>query len=630
MLNSTLLVGQPLVDLLEYQNKYPDKTIINLDIREQIDIQIKDGALAIKFQSYEEDMLLRKQAISFNQGNVSYSGWDSLVNISARVLVPYGKKYKTVKVKEFKTNDVLEGSVFHNDVKEKTFRFNSLTTGAKRIVEYEKYIKEPRFIPGFYFGTFSPTEKSSYVITCPSSVKLEFKYFWTDAEKTNFKKEEKNGIIRYSWELNNIEELENESGSPGIRHYMPHIITYISEYTINGEKKKLLSGVSDLHSWYRGFVHNLNEDPCVDLEEIVDSITKGITDEKEIVRRVFYWVEDNIKYVAIEDGLGGFIPREANLVHKRRFGDCKDMSSIISEMLQIAEVPSFLTWIGTREIPYRYEEVPTPAVDNHMLVAYKLDDEFIFLDATGRHIPFGYPSSFIQGKEGLISYGDDSFEVVKVPEVPAEKNLSSTYVEMSLGEKNIVKGKSIQRFNGYHKMFIEGWYEGIEQSERKKYLTGFYEMGNNTFQLDTIYEEGLYNRDEDLVVNLDFHLKDYYSVNADEIYFNMHVDRSEYEEVLKDRKLPIQRRFKTIYERSIILNIPEGYEVNFVPENKSFENKTSSFKFEYKLEKEKVSLSSYIKIDHLLLEKDQFEMWNNMIEEMNSAYSEVLILKKIP
>src|SRR5690606_41037728 len=96
----------------------------------------------------------------------------------------------------------------------------------------------------------------------------------------------------------------------------------------------------------------------------------------------------------------GFIPREADKVFERKFGDCKDMTSIITEMAKYVNVPNVnFTWIGTRELPYTYQQLPTPAVDNHMIATYIKDGKKIYLDATDANVPFGMPSGFIQGKE---------------------------------------------------------------------------------------------------------------------------------------------------------------------------------------------------------------------------------------
>lgn len=96
-------------------------------------------------------------------------------------------------------------------------------------------------------------------------------------------------------------------------------------------------------------------------------------------------------------------------------------------MLSLAGLKGNLTWIGTRSIPYSYNEVPTPIVDNHMILSYKYNDKTYFLDATGRFIPIDLPTSFIQGKEALISNGENSYVIETVPLYLQKKALIKKY-----------------------------------------------------------------------------------------------------------------------------------------------------------------------------------------------------------
>ena len=103
-------------------------------------------------------------------------------------------------------------------------------------------------------------------------------------------------------------------------------------------------------------VENVNVEPAN--KELVSLVAKITADKKtdlEKVKAIYYWTQKNIKYIAFEYALGGFIPRESNEVFRKKYGDCKDNSSMLYRMLEIAGVKGHLTWIGTRSIPYTYE-----------------------------------------------------------------------------------------------------------------------------------------------------------------------------------------------------------------------------------------------------------------------------------
>jgi hypothetical protein len=625
---STVVKAQPAIELANYKKKYPGESLIILETRRNITIQMKNGDINITIQEYEERMLLDNKANLYNQDAVQYSGFMPLLDISAKTLVPEEKKYKPVEVEIFNTNDVRDGSIFHDDVKEKSFFFPSLTEGAKTVVLYSQQVTEPRFLPGFYFASGIPVEKSSYTITAPAGVELGFSYMNMKPEDANFKTEEtKQGIV-YSWNWNEIPKIEFEGDAPNIRYYIPHIICYIKSYAKDGKQTKIAGEVSDLHNWYYTFIKDLNSKNDTELNNIVDSLTNGLTNPEEKVKAIYYWVQNNIKYIAFEEGMGGYIPRQAAAVCKKRYGDCKDMANTINEMLNIAGVESHLTWIGTRDIPYTYEHVPLPASDNHMIVTYKAGNEYQFLDATENHLPFGYPSLFIQGKEALINLGKDHFEISRVPEVPAGKNKMKENVFIRLADDEIL-GTVTTSMTGYYKSRAFYSLSSIKESDWVKELSPYYGMGNNNCLLDTMYAENLYERDNDLNVHYTFRLRDYAIKAGDEVYVNMILNKFfQHDKIKKERELPIEREFKYTIQADVTLEIPENYQVTYIPENTGFKEEPFQFSVNYKKTEKQIVMQYSIVSNTLMIEKQDFETWNRMQDALTNAYNDVVILKK--
>ncbi|NJM25488.1 MAG: transglutaminase domain-containing protein [Bacteroidia bacterium] len=186
----------------------------------------------------------------------------------------------------------------------------------------------------------------------------------------NFKKSNKGNAVTYEWSATNLERYRNEDHSVALRHYAPHVVVYVKSYNTSTGKKNVLSGLNDLHRWYNSFVANLDNKPSEQMAQIVNDLRSEGDTEIDVVRKIFYWVQDNIQYIAFEDGMRGFIPNSGAFVCEKRYGDCKDMANLIVSMLRVAGIKGYHTWIGTRDLPYKYTEVPTPLVDNHMIATY--------------------------------------------------------------------------------------------------------------------------------------------------------------------------------------------------------------------------------------------------------------------
>jgi hypothetical protein len=357
-------------------------------------------------------------------------------------------------------------------------------------------------------------------------------------------------------------------------------------------------------------------------------LTSGLNTELDKVKKIYYWIQDNIKYIAIEDGMGGFIPRSGKLVCERRYGDCKDMASIIHKMLECAGIRSYLTWVGSRSIPYRYSELPTPHVDNHMINTYINNGNYYFLDATGQNTPFNFSTSFIQGKEALIGIDSLKFEIRTIPEIPYEQNRLIDSVEVFIDDHKL-EGKGVSYFTGfYHVIMAEALTSDI--NETTKILRDFYNKGSNKFIINSVNLSNLNNRDKTLKIDFDFNIEDYVRYNGQDIYINLSLDKEfQNGNIDNNRKLDYDKRYKRIATTVVKLKIPTGYKLEYTPKNTSYGNDKFSFSIEYVYSGKYIIQTKKIIENTLILKQSDFENWNKMIKELRKAYAEVLILKKI-
>ena len=385
-----------------------------------------------------------------------------------------------------------------------------------------------------------------------------------------------------------------------------------------------------MHDWYYSLVSGINQqEKDQDLEALVASLTEGKTDDLEKVKAIYYWTQKNIKYIAFEYALGGFIPREANDVFQKKYGDCKDNSSILSEMLSIAGLEGNLTWIGTREIPYTYEDVPTPAVDNHMILSYEHNGETYYLDATGRYVSIDYPTSFIQGKEALVTYGKGKFKVKQVPVMAPEKSqlIDRTFVRID-GNKLI--GKSTATLSGYLKQNI---FYDLELKKKEKdildFYNGYFQKGSNKFLIQSFKEENKYSYDKDFQLSYDFTISDYVQTVGSEIFINPHFNqKAKRFKTKKDRKNDVEYDFKRQYSYTNTIAIPDGFTVDYLPSNVALDSDFVSVNINYQQKEGQIVVQSNVIWKALYLNLEHQKEVNAIIKKAQKAYKEIIILKK--
>ena len=322
--------------------------------------------------------------------------------------------------------------------------YKSALSQVGQFVAYESstLYNDPKYLTQVFFNEEYPSKKREINFTIPSNVEVELvemNFAGFSIQKNNSKTSKG---TEYTFTLENAEAMPKENNQPGYLHFLPHILVLCKSYTPpKGEKVTILSSTADLYKWYASLTAQLDTNYQL-ITSTVQELMKGKKTDEEKIRAIYYWVQDNIKYIAFEDGIAAFKPANAGEVFYNRYGDCKGMANLTKAMLQIAGFDARLTWIGTDKIPYSYS-LPTLAVDNHMICTVMLKGKQIILDATEKQNSFGEYAERIQGKEILIENGKD-FVLSKVPVEPIDKYREESDWKFSIVNKTLIgKGKTI-------------------------------------------------------------------------------------------------------------------------------------------------------------------------------------------
>lgn len=625
---SFVLTSSAQKSLQDYKKLYPDYNELILNEVQSYDISIKDKKLKIIQDNHYESMLLNQNGIQNTKESFSYSDLIKLKSYDAYTIINDNGKEKKIKVTQTNEKQSQQSSVFYNDVMERQLTFPNLETGAKKVYDYQTEFIDPYLLQRFIFGNNLPIQYSSLEVKTDKNISIDFKIFNDPKNTIAFSKTEKKGKWIYKWTLTDIKPVKYEDNSPGYLYLVPHIAFYIKEYQLDNKPVEVLGTINQLFGYYKGFVKDLNKDDNADLKALSLEITKDKKTDSDKIKSIFYWVKENIKYIAFENGYEGFIPREATLVFQRKFGDCKDMASIISCMAKYANVSNVtLAWIGTRSIPYSYDELPTPAVDNHMIAIFKNNDEYIFLDGTDKQTRYGIPTAFIQGKEAMFSE-NGSYKIIKVPIVPADKNEIKEIVNITIAKNKLIGSGKVSR-TGYDRSHTLMQIGDATNKTRLERIKSLVIKGNNKFNLEEYTEENVTDRDKPYIINYKFDLDNYIVKVDKEVYINLFLDKYLDKIVIdQNRTFPFEFEYLTKFNTQYILEIPKNYKIKYLPKNFDLDNDYIKANFTYTLKNNLLYLNIELSQKKLLLISSDFAAWNETIKKLKTNYNENLILSE--
>lgn len=611
----------------DIKKSYPDYNELIVNDLLQYDFSIENKKLKVIQDNHYESLILSENGIQNNQESFTYSELVKLNSYDAYSVIDNNGREKKIKVTQTNENPYHSSNIFHYDIKERQLIFPNLAVGSKKVFDYQVEFKDPYLLHKFLFQkSMLPCRNATIEVKTDKNIEIGYKIFNDPNHNIVFSQTEKKGRIFYSWTLKDAKPIRIDDNSPGYLHELPHIDVYIKSYKIDDREVKVLGDVSLLYNYYSEFVKNLNKTEHKELKDLSLKLTENQPDEISKVKSIFYWVKDNISYIAFENGYEGFIPREASVVYERKFGDCKDMSSLITAMANYAGIKNVsISWIGTREIPYSYNELATPSVDNHMIAVYKNNDRYYFLDATNKFTRFGIPTAFIQGKQALI-YGKDQYTIVDVPITSAVDNSAIDEAEFKIdGDKLIGTGKLT--LMGYNRSIILDQLNYASGNDRQDFMTKLMLKGNNKYRLINYSEENLEDRDKPYIIRSKFDI-DNYLVRVDhDIYLGLCVDKRFVELLLDDdRQWKFDLNFVANSTSSYTLEIPKGYTIKYMPENFTIDNDLFYVNTVYSVKDNKINVAIEIFSKKIVIEKSDFTLWNNTIKKMKRNFNETLIL----
>ena len=620
--------SQPSKPFAYYTEKYPTCDAVILNTKGTYTIKESKQGLAINEDRMTEMLIVGNNIAPFVENEVTYSGLMPLNKIEAYSLVPDGKSYKKYTVTKFEEQHSTDRNIFYHDYKEKVFLYPNLTQGAVTYCKTQHQLHEPCLFGSFYFGNFTAIENAEFTVVCPNSVKFRYHLFGYDTAKVTLTVTQKGGNKIYHWQMKDIPKYYHTSEHVDALYYIPHIILTLESYQpAKGDIQYFFPDYQHLFAWYVDMTKPSQTQSDIAMRTLTDSLLAPLNSDIEKVKAVYYWVQNNIKYIAFEDGYEGYIPRNPSDVFRWRYGDCKDMAFLLYTLLKPYHLYAMPAWVGMRNLPYKYTELASINTDNHLINVFEdKDGKLYFLDPTARGLSMDYPSSGTQGKQCLVYQTDDSCRILEIPIVPPEKNIVDIQYHFTFSGDTLF-GEGVCFANGYPAQHIIASIQasGTKKQETYEYL---FSVGSNKFKLKT-FSPQMMSRDSGFMANYTFHIPNYITSTKEDIYINLNLDK-ELANARVEAKyvIPLEQDCLTEGVYTSIFEIPENYKLEYLPETVEIDNDILSVGFVYDLKGNTIHFKKYLIYKKLIIPVESLDLYNKTIDAACKMYKQCIVLRK--
>ncbi|PSL48964.1 transglutaminase superfamily protein [Chitinophaga niastensis] len=518
--------------------------------------------------------------------------------------------------------------IFYSDARICALELPLEKKGAESTVELDKTVLDPRYFSAVYFTEGYEIASKEIQIVIPRWMKVEIREM--NFDKFDIRKtaeyNSKRDVDIYTYTAKQLPARVKETNAPGPSYVYPHLLILSKYADLKTGRVNYFNKTADLYAWYHSLVKEIGDDETVVKAKALE-ITKGISADTAKINAVYHWMQDNIRYIAFEDGIAGFKPEKVQNVLQHKYGDCKGMANLTRGLLKALGYDARLCWIGTDHIAYDYS-IPSLAVDNHMICALNYKGKRYFLDATETYIGLDQYAQRIQGRQVMIEDGEKYI----LDHVPSRNWQQNSAVEKRVLhiDNGALAGKVQQQWDGESKEDLLTQVHGIKKEKLQDALLQYLAENNNKYHINNIHTSDLANWDKLVDIQYELQYQDAVTGFGDELYTELDFRKELSGFIIDTAKREHDMLFS--YKHHVInettLEVPAGYKVGALPEDLKIDRPDYAFNITYKLNSGKIAYHKELIIKNAWLAKAGFCQWNTDIQALDKAYLQQITLSK--
>jgi hypothetical protein len=546
-------------------------------------------------------------------------------------------------VKKYGKDRIIEAAVVDNDIynearKKMIIAADDAEPGA--VFGYEIVTEERTVFTQFnwFFQDSIPVVVSRVSLTLPAGWRAEAVTF-------NHPKVEPsvNGST-YTWELRDLPHVEEEPAAPSV---MTLVARLAVSYFPPPEKKasvKSFNNWADVSRWLTELT-----DPQAAPDDAVASKARQLTasarTELERIQMIGRYAQ-GINYVSIQIGTGrggGYRPHAAAEVFAKSYGDCKDKANLMRAMLKAVGIDSYLVCIYSGDPTFVREEWPSPHQFNHCIIAVKVSDStqaasvikhptlgrLLIFDPTDDNTPVGDLPDHEQGSFALVIAGEAG-ALMRMPTTPPELNRTERSAEVSLEADGAINALVSEKSFGQAAVSERRRFRGLSRPDYTKMIEAWITRGATGASVSKIEptdgaEQGRFG------LEVEFKAPRYAQLMQGRllVFKPAIISRRESLFLTEGARKHAVVLEPHAYTETVKIKLPEGFQVDEVPDAVSLSAPFGSYKTSYEFKGEHLHFTRSLVLQGATIPATDYAKVRGFFEKIRAAeQSPVVLVRK--
>ena len=604
------------------------------ELKTKANAVVRLNDLRVTIESQDELNIVQKRIVTVlnekgNSAVQAYTGYDKyykIRKIEARVFNESGEEIKKTKKKDFIDHSAVDGGTLYSDSRVLFMGYTPISYPytVEFICEIETSntaaIPNWRPINDYYVSI----QKDSYQLSDQANLGLRFK----EKNFKNFNIVSSTTPNALNYTIENHPSVEPEDFGPSFTKFSPQVLVaveHFSYYGVEGSAKNWL----EYGNWVNDELLEGRSDVSEATKQEILKLTSNIEDPIEKAKAVFEFVQENTRYISVQVGIGGMQPINALEVDELKYGDCKGLTNYTKALLKVAGVESYYCIVESgKEIIDFEDDFASMEQGNHIILAIpNKDKDMVWLDCTSQLHPFNFIGDFTDNRNVLVVKPNAS-EIVKTKIYNDSLNYQSTYADVKFNKEGSLSANITRKTRGlqYDNRF---YIERQKKEDIIEYYKEFWGYVNNLEVLNFDFKNDKENVEftEDIKVEA----YNYSTTTGDRMLIrpNIFNQNSFIPNRYRNRKMPLEISRGYLDEDNFTISIPDGYEVEALPDNVLIENKFGKYKFEISNKDNVISYKRTLFIKKGKYPSSSYSNYRNFRKMVSKGDNSKIVLKSI-
>lgn len=423
-------------------------------------LRTRAGAVIRNYESSyivsNEDNLTYKElkAVSiFNESGlheaeyaVYYDKHSSIQSIKATIYNEFGGLVQKISSNAFKDQSAVGGATLYGDSRCRHYEPAAISFPFTIVYELEMKRSQTLYFPKWMPLTANGVslEKATLRFDTPQRLNIRYKNY-------NFSSIPDSTVLKdrliYTWRSAPVAAIKPEVFSAGLITQIPYVL--IAPCNFKYAKQR---GVFNDWKGYGQWIYDelLRGRRTLSPETIffIKQLTDSLPNDKAKAQAIYEFMQNKVRYISVQIGIGGFRPSLASEVDQFSYGDCKGLVNYTQALLDVVGIPSYYCVVNSGSFKQNIDASFASINDgDHVILAIPFPADTTWLECTSKTLPFGFLSDFTDDRL-VVACTASGGKLLKTPKYAYKDNTQIRTANFSITANGTLTGDIHTVFSG--------------------------------------------------------------------------------------------------------------------------------------------------------------------------------------